>query len=618
MRDLAAERAEIDRAIAGQTLCSVFAATVARRGDAEALVDRAPDGTRRVVSWNQYRERVREAALGFHAIGIAPGSFGVIMARNRSEYLIADLGLVHAGGTPVGLYNTLAPEQIHYIAQHCEARLAVVEDAAFLAKVLAVRHQLPRLERIVLLHGESDDPQVISWDALLAAGRAAHAADPQLFDRLWHAVTPDDTLTLVYTSGTTGPPKGVIDTHRSTLWVLAATDHVAPANVHDSWLSYLPLAHAADRFLGYYYAIVSGHTVVFCPDISQLSAALLEARPTVFLGVPRIWEKFYAHVTSAITKEPDERRRRMVLGALEAARTIITLEQRDEPVSEELRRARAQAEPVFAQIRARLGLDRATNVIAGAAPTPREVLELFHAIGVPISEGWGMSELGVAGTRNPPHRIKLGTIGIAIPGVELRLAGDGELQCRGDLVMRGYYKDPQKTAETIDADGWLSTGDIATVDSEGYYTIVDRKKELIITAGGKNISPANLENLLKAHPLIGQACVIGDNRAFLTALIVLDGQAAPAWAAARGIAAASIAELAAHPELAAEIAGAIQHLNERVSRVENLRKWTILPAEWTAESEELTPTLKLKRRVIATKFVQVIEAMYAAAPGAGE
>jgi len=442
--------------------------------------------------------------------------------------------------------------------------------------------------------------------------------DPERFDRLWRAVTPDDILTLIYTSGTTGPPKGVIDTHRQTLWVLDTTDRAAPLRVDDSWLSYLPLAHAAERFLGYYYVVVKGHTLVMCPDIAQLPASLVEHRPTAFLAVPRIWEKLYAAVTAAITKEPDAQRRRVVLGALETARKIVALEQRREPVPDALRAARAQAEPMFAQIRARLGLDRTRYPIAGAAPTSREVLEMFHAIGVPISEGWGMSELGVAGSRNPPGKERIGSIGVALGGVELRLTADGELLCRGDLVMRGYYKDPQKTAETIAADGWLATGDIATVDADGYYTIVDRKKELIITAGGKNISPANLENALKAHPLIGQACVIGDNRSFLTALIVLDGQAASAWAAARGISVASVTELAAHPDVAAEVARAVAELNARVSRVESIRKWTILPAEWTAESEELTPTLKLKRRVILAKFAKAIEAMYAGPPDRGE
>jgi long-chain acyl-CoA synthetase len=608
MRDIAAERRDIERAIEGETLCSKFAATVARLGDKEALVDKGPGGERRAISWNQYRERVRDAALGFHALGIAPKSFGVVLARNRPEYMIADLGLVHAGCTPVGLYNTLAPEQISYIANHCEARVAVVENPAALAKFR--RSELPRLEHVVLLDGSSDEPGVVSLDALMARGRAVHGGDPHVFDKLWHAVAPEDTVTLIYTSGTTGPPKGVIDVHRNILWVLESARRAAPNDERDSTISYLPLAHAADRVLNYYMSLVSGHTVVLCPDIAQLFPTLLEVRPTTFGGVPRIWEKLHAALTSGITKEPDAGRRAMVLGALEAARAVVALEQRGEPVPAELRQKRAMAEPIFAAIRARIGFDRLRYTVTGAAPTPHEVLEFFHAIGVRISEVWGMSETGVIATRNPEHRIKLGSIGIALPGVELRIASDGELQARGGMLMRGYYKEPGKTAEVIDADGWLSTGDVATVDADGYYAIVDRKKELIITAGGKNISPANLEGLLKANPLIGQACVIGDNRAYLTALIVLDGQVAPAWAAARGIAGHSIAELAVHPEVAAEVERAVAAVNERVSRVENIRRWTILPSEWTAESEELTPTLKLKRRIIVDKYARAIGDMY--------
>jgi long-chain acyl-CoA synthetase len=611
MRDIAAERREIDQAIEGKTLCSVFAETVARLGDTEAMRGKGAGGEWRSYTWNEYRERVREAALGFHALGVKPRSFGVIMARNRPEYVIADLGLVHAGVTPVGLYNTLAPEQISYIANHCDAKIAVVEDPSFLERFQAVRAELPQIERVVLLEGKSDDPWTITWDELLASGRAANARDPSVFDGLWQGVKPDDTLTLIYTSGTTGPPKGVIDTHRSSLWVLQALSGVVSTSEQDLIVSYLPLAHAADRFLNYYAAIASGHTVAFCPEITQIMQVVAETRPTVFGGVPRIWEKLHAGLTSAISKEPDEGRRNMVLGALEVGRAVVALEQRGEPIPPELAQKRAMVEPIFAAIRGRIGLDRARYTVTGAAPTPREVLEFFHAIGLKVADVWGMSELGVVGTRNPPDRIKIGSIGVPLPGVEARLAPDGELQVRGGMVMRGYYKEPAKTAETIDADGWLATGDIATVDADGYYTIVDRKKELIITAGGKNISPANLEALLKASSLIGQACVIGDNRSYLTALIVLDGQVAPVWAAAQGIAARSIAELAVNPQVQAEVARAVAAVNERVSRVESIRKWTILPTEWTAESAELTPTLKLKRRVIHERYANEIAAMYA-------
>ena len=610
MRDVAAERSEIDRAIEGKTLCSVFADTVARLGDTEALVGKAPGGESRSWTWNQYREGARAVALGLNALGVTRGSFGVIMARNRPEYVIADLGLLHAGGTPVGLYNTLSPEQISYIANHCDARVAIVENAAFLAKFQAVRAELPKIERYIVLDGDSDDPLAISFEQLLATGRAAHDRDPGAFDRLWRAVEPDDMATLIYTSGTTGPPKGVIDTHRTVLWDIQTMSGVAETNEHDRVISYLPLAHAADRVLNYYASLATGHATVFCPEVTQILATVLEVRPTVFGGVPRIWEKLHAGLTSAITKEPDEHRRRMVLGALEVGRAVVALEQRGESIPPDLAQKRAMVEPIFNAIRGRIGLDRAKYTGTGAAPTPREVIEFFHAIGIRISEVWGMSELAAVGTRNPQDRIKIGSIGVALPGVEARLAADGELQVRGGMVMRGYYKEPEKTAETIDPDGWLATGDIATVDADGYYTIVDRKKELIITAGGKNISPANLEGLLKASSLIGQACVIGDNRAYLTALIVLDGMVAPAWAAAHGLAGKSIAELASTPEVETEVARAVAAVNERVSRVENIRKWTILPTEWTAESEELTPTLKLKRRVIVDKYAKEIAAMY--------
>jgi long-chain acyl-CoA synthetase len=614
MRDVAVERSEIDRAIEGQTLCSAFAATVARLGDAEALVDKARTGEPRSLSWNAYRERVREVALGLRALGVTPKSFGVIMARNRAEHVIADLGLVHVGVTSVSLYNTLAPEQISYIVNHCDARVAFVEDAAYLAKFQAIRAELPKLERIVLIEGTAgaagDDPWVITWDELLATGRAANARDPHAFDGLWQGVVPDDMLTLIYTSGTTGPSKGVIDTHRLTLWALEALRRVVAPVERERTISYLPLAHAGGRFLTYYTAVVSGQTTVFCPEVSQILPALLETRPDVFGGVPRVWEKLHAGLISAMTKEPDEQKRRMVLGALEISRQVVALEQRGEPVPAELGARRAAVEPIFATIRAKIGLDRVKRTMTGAAPTPREVLEFFHAIGVPITEVWGMSETGVIGTCNPPDRIKIGSIGVTLPGVEARIAADGELQIRGGLVMRGYYKDPEKTAETLDPEGWLSTGDIATVDADGYYRIVDRKKELIITAGGKNISPANLESLLKAHPLIGQACVIGDNRSYLTALIVLDGQSAPAWATAHGIASHAIAELAGHPEIQAEVGRAVAAVNERVARVENVRKWTILPTEWTAETGELTPTLKLKRRVIHDRYTKAIGGMY--------
>jgi long-chain acyl-CoA synthetase len=584
-------REEIDREVAGKTLCTVFDERVRELGDRPAMHTRDGNGWK-AISWNQYREQVRNVALGLRALGFARGDFAVILCRNRPEHLFADLGVVHAGGTPVSLYTTLSPEQVAYIAGHTEAKVAFVEDPGFYAKLRAVRGELPKLEKIVLMTGSVDDPMVVRWDDLRGDGD---------FDAMWRQVQPEDTATLIYTSGTTGHPKGVIDTHRSALWDLASVRRRTPTGPDDRIVSYLPLAHAADRFVAYYAALVGGHQVYFCPDVAQILPTLLDVRPTRFGAVPRVWEKMYAGIMAAANDQ--------VRAAIDVGRAVVACKQRDEVVPADLAAKRAAVEPVFAAIRAKIGLDQAKWTITGAAPTPPEVLELFHAIGIEISEVWGMSELACIASVNPFERVKIGSIGTMIEGVEAKIAPDGELLVRGGCVMRGYYKEPEKTAETIDADGWLATGDVATVDADGYYKIVDRKKELIITAGGKNISPANIESLLKAHPLVGQACAIGDNRPYLVALIVLDGQVAPGWATQRGLP-ASLTELGQHPDLVAEIERSVAAVNERLSRVEAIRRFAVVPGEWTAESEELTPTLKLKRRVIHSKYAAMIDALY--------
>ncbi|MCA1831696.1 MAG: long-chain fatty acid--CoA ligase [Actinomycetota bacterium] len=608
-RDVAAERADIDRVVEGRTLCSVFAETAARFAEGEALKSRARDGTWSALTWIEYRERVRAAALGLHSLGIQPGTFGVILCRNRAEHVIADMGLVHARAAPVSLYNTLSPEQIAYITNHCGARVAFVEDEAALEKFRAIRDRLPNLERVVVIDGDASDEWTIGWDELLETGRAAHDRVPDAFDEMWRAVMPDDLLTLIYTSGTTGPPKGVMNTHRNVLWDIESLRRVMELGSGDRVISYLPLAHAADRFLTLWQGIVRGFTTHYCPDIAQILQTLVEVRPTFFGAVPRVWEKMYAGLNAAVVGEADEARRNAIMSALAVARDCVAREQRDDEIPADLSARREASEPVFAAIREKIGLDQGRIFITGAAPTPPEVLEFFAAIGVNIAEVWGMSELSAIGTMNPRERIRIGSIGVTLPGVEAQVAADGELLIRGGLVMKGYYRDEEKTAETLDYEGWLHTGDVATID-EGYLRIVDRKKELIITAGGKNISPANIESLLKEHPLIGQACVIGDNRQYLSALIVLDQEVAPAWAKGRGIEASSVAEIAGNALIAAEIEKAVAAVNARVSRVENVRRYTILPSEWTAESEELTPTLKLKRRVIIAKYADVIESMY--------
>ncbi len=521
------------------------------------------------MTWREYRERVREISLGLRTLGLERGACCLVLTGNRPEHVIASQGIVHALGTPVALYDALAPAQVSYIANHCEATVAVVE-AELLHVFLQIRAELPNLRHVVVCGAKSElEPSdwVIGWDELLAVGRAEHERDPLAFEAAALDVTPDDLATVIYTSGTTGPPKGVMLTHRFALCWVESWSQRTRAVPGDRIVSYMPLAHCTSQWLTQWQSTVCATATHFCTDPSQLVSTLREVRPTWFLGPPRVWEKLRAAITAG--------------------------------------RGDGSSSGLDA-----IGLDRCRVPVICAAPCPAELIEFFHALGLPLADGWGMTELGF-GTWNGLEQIKPGTIGPPIPGIEARLARDGELLVRGLEMMTGYYKDPIRTAETIDGDGWLHTGDIAEVDAEGYYRIVDRKKDLIINTSGKNISPSNLETLLKEHPLIGQTCVIGDNRDHITALIVLEAALAAAFAARRGIQAASMPEIATHPDILAEVTRHVQCVNERLSAAEQILAFTILPAEWTVEGEELTPTLKIRRTAIEHKHSNEIQAMYA-------
>jgi long-chain acyl-CoA synthetase len=602
------ERARIEATIAGKTLLTEFRTVVAEVGDVPALHWRTAAGWQ-ALSWREYRDVVRRAAYGLRSIGLSSGGFGAILMRNRPEHLIADLALLFARGVPVSLYNTLAPEQIAYIAAHCEAEVAFVEDAEMLARFEAVRASLPRLRYIVLVEGDATD--TLPWQDLLARGDAEAAKDPGWFEAAYDEVQPADLATLIYTSGTTGPPKGVMDTHRNVLWMSASGNTNLPdPSQEDRHLSYLPLAHAFERYAGHWNAIIRRHQVFFCPDMQKVFEYAAEVHPTVMIGTPRVWEKLQAGIRAAITADPDPQRRAGVQQALEVGRQVAGYRMRGEDLPPRLAAAAERAAPVWGAIRARVGLDQCRLGVSGAAPISLDVIEFFRSVDLPLVEGYGMTESTVGATINPLGQERLGTVGKPNAGLELKLAPDGELLMRGGNVMRGYYKDPQGTAAALDSDGWLHTGDVATIDADGYVSIVDRKKELIITAGGKNISPANLENLLKRTPLIGQVAVVGDRRPYVTALIVLDPDAARAWAATHGLGGMSMGDLARHPDVVAEVQRGVDRANESVSQAEHVRRFRILPVEWTAESGELTPTLKLKRRVIAERYAPDIEDLY--------
>jgi long-chain acyl-CoA synthetase len=611
VRDVLAERREIDAAVAGQTVCSLFQSTAARHADGEAL--RWKEGDQwRSTRWSEYATQVHDLANGLLALGLEPGEFVTILSANRPEHVIADLGILHAGGVPVSLYNTLAPEQIDYIANDCRAGFAVVENRAFYGTLRSIRERLPLVQKVILVEGgeglEGDD-WAIALSEVMEMGRRHGVDDPGGFERRWREVKPDDLATLIYTSGTTGPPKGVKITHANVCWTAESLYRVWPGRRGLEHISYLPLAHIAERMVGHYLQMKGATTCHFCPNPQEIGRYLLEVRPRLFFGVPRVWEKLHAGLTSAIAAIGDESQRSFLELAIATGLEKVRTEQAQQPVPPDLEERAWNAAVITRMLRERAGLDRLEIVTSGAAPIALEVLEWFHAIGVPIAEIYGQSEGTGPTSWNRPGAIRLGTVGQSIPGVEVRLAEDGELLVRGGNVSPGYHEAPDLTRETFDADGWLHSGDVAVIDDEGYVRIVDRKKEILITAGGKNIAPSNLESLLKQKPLVGQACVIGDRRPFLSALVVLDPETVRPWARARGLP-SDAAALAREPQVLAEIQSYVDEINRHVANVERIKKVTVLPAEWTIESGELTPTLKMRRKVVNEKYSDAIESMY--------
>jgi len=605
-------RAEIERAMAGQTICDLLDRTAAAAGDAPAFSDEAGDGWQ-TLTWAQARQRIRELAAGFAAIGLVPGERVALMLPNRSEHVLADLAAVHAGGLGVTCYATLAPEQIAFVAGDCDARIAVLDGAAELARWQQVLAQLPGLQTIIVRNAGAcpAGDRYLTWDAFAALGAQRYAEEPGVVTARVAEITMDSPVALLYTSGTTGNPKGVLLTHRNVGYALAATQSLEIIPRGARWVSYLPLAHIAERMLSIYLPIDTGAHVHFCPDPAQLVRVVGKVRPTGFFGVPRVWEKVRAGIEALFALEQDEGKRAAVAGAMATGRRYVEACQygRTMPPGLEAEFAAADA-AVLAPIRGLLGLGEAEMVASAAAPLPPEVAAFLAGLGMKILDLYGMTETTGAFTTNTPEAFKLGTVGRPLPGMEVRIADDGEILARGPLTTPGYLNRPDLTADLIDADGWLHTGDIGKLDDDGFVSVVDRKKELIITAGGENIAPAAIEGLLVAHPLIGQALAYGDRRKYVVALLTLDGEVAPAWARARGIDAGSLAELASDPVVLTEVGAAIAAANERLARVQQVKHWCLLPVEWTAETEELTPTLKLRRRIVHAKYADVLDTLY--------
>jgi long-subunit acyl-CoA synthetase (AMP-forming) len=606
------QRAEIERAVGSQTLCDLFDHTAAEAGDTPAFSNEAGDSWQ-TLTWAQAHRQVRELAAGFAALGLAPGERVALMMPNRTEHVLADLAAVHAGGLGVTIYATLAPEQIAFVAGDCDARIAVLDGAGELARWQPVLAQLPGLKTIIVRDAAAcpaGEPY-LTWDAFAALGKERYAADPEVVSARVAAISVDDPLALLYTSGTTGNPKGVLLTHHNVGYELACAQGMGLIPDRARWVSYLPLAHIAERMFSIYLPIHTGTHVHFCPDTTQLVRVVGKVRPNGFFGVPRVWEKIRAGIESLFTLEQDPAKRAAVAKAMETGRRYVEACQYGHTMPPGLEDEFAAADAaVLAPIRGLLGLGEAEVVSSAAAPLPPEVAAFFSGLGMKILDIYGMTETTGAFTTNTPEAFKLGTVGRPYRGMEVRIAGDGEILVRGPLTTPGYLNRPDLTADLIDADGWLHTGDIGRLDGDGFLSVVDRKKELIITAGGENIAPAAIESLLVAHPLIGQALAYGDRRKYVVALLTLDGEVAPAWAKARGIDSGSLAGLAADPVVLAEVGAAVSAANERLARVQQVKQWRLLPVEWTAETEELTPTLKLRRRIVHAKYADVLDTLY--------
>jgi len=582
-------------------MCEAFQITAAERPDQVAL---RTIGGGVSISFRDYASRVRRLAGALAALGVGPGDTVGLLLTNRPEFHLVDTAAMHLGATPFSIYNTSSPEQIAFLLGDAANRVLVTE-LSLLDRAAAGSGQGGEVEHLIVVDGSA--PEHLTLSEL----ETAEPGDFD-FDAAWRSVRPWDILTLIYTSGTTGPPKGVQLTHANELAQCRGVDAVGRPRPHGAVVSFLPHAHIADRGLSHYGQMAWGHTVTCCPEVTQVFAAVADAHPTLFGAVPRVWEKLQAALEAGIESDTDGARRAATREAIAVGLRCVRLEQSGEPLPAALAEARAAAEEaVFSKIRARLGLERSEWYLTGAAPSPLETLEFFAAIGIPICEVWGMSELASVATLNPPHGVRLGTVGPPIPGVEVRLAEDGEILVRGQTVMAGYRNQPEKTAETIDAEGWLHTGDIGEFDAAGYLRIIDRKKELIINAAGKNMSPANIEQQLKqGSPLIGQAIAIGDRRPYNVALIVLDPDASAAFAHRHGLGDASPEVMAATTVVLDEVRAGVESANAHLSRVEQIKRFRVLPCDWPPAGDELTPTMKLKRRPIAEKYAAEIEALY--------
>ena len=585
------------------TVLEIFEATVRAHPERPAMA-RKRGGAWATTCWREYGDAVGQAARALVATGVEPGQGVVILAANRPEWFVANLGAVAAGARPAGIYTNSTPEQCRYIAGHAEAAVAFVDGPDALARFQAAGGRPPGLETVVLMEGAATEPGTVTWDDFLARGDATDEAELR---RRTAAAKAGDVATLIYTSGTTGTPKAVMLTQRNLSFIAEKARQILPVGPADRLISYLPLSHIAEQVVSHLLSLATGACVHFAESLEKLPENLREVRPHIFLGVPRVWEKLQAG-TQAAGAQASPLRRRIAAWARGVGRAGGEADQAGRP--------RPWAYPiadrlVFSKVRSRLGFDEARMLVASAAPIAKETLDYFQSLGLPIMEVYGMSECTGPTTMSIPSRYRLGRAGFAIPGTELEVAEDGEILMRGPHVFKGYYKNEEATRETLTEDGWIRSGDVGEIDADGFLRVTDRKKELLITSGGKNIAPQHLEGKLKQIAAVSQAVAIGDRRPYVVALLTIDPSRVAAEAERAGSPARSPADAARCPVFKAHVEKQVEEMNRGLARYETIKKIALLPRELSVEEGELTPTLKLKRRAILERHRDAIEALYA-------
>ncbi len=596
-----------------KTIVEVFANRVARFGDRLA-VEKKRNGCWQGVSWRQYWSAARAVGLGFHHLGVRPGDRVALLAENCLEWLFTDMGTLAIGGCVVTVYPTLTADEIAYIVADAGARILVVEDNHQLQKVLAVREKCPLLEKIVVIFPQDADlpaRDVEAFADLTNRGREEHQRDRQAFHRLTAEVEPADLATLVYTSGTTGAPKGVVINHGNIMAVIHALDRIRPAyaDESDQTVPFLPLSHVFERAAGHFFGMYRGITASYADDINSLLQDFKEKRPTMILAVPRVCEKVYQKICMQVERQPAWRQRIFYWGQSVGAR-VSTCREAKRPVPLALGlQFHLAYRLIFRKLRQALG-GRVRWMTASGAPTAREIILFFNAAGIMVVEGYGMTECFAPATMSNLADYRIGTVGRPLPGVDIKLAADGEILIKGPNVFQGYWGLEEQTREAFTPDGYFKSGDIGAFDADGFLTITDRKKNLIITSGGKNIAPQKIENLFLSDPLFAQFLVIGERRKFLSALVTINLDVARQRARAHGIEVRDPQALFSDRTFLDIVDAHVQAKNLQLARFETIKRYRIVPREFSQEKGELTPSLKLRRRKIEANFNALIEDMY--------